>query len=150
VSGASEENLPDIVITLQAYDFIGKPINDLNFINKVEHALHSQNNDSKKDLDEKIKTWPTGLAPDPDRNPGFLWRGRSVRLTLTQIRLLNCLIKTPGVTVESSKLAKQLDTSNSLSAVATHLSDLRRRFTDIDPHFDAIEPNPGIGYVWTT
>lgn len=151
VSGTSEENLPDIVITLQAYDFIGKPINDLNFIRKVEHALLSQISDTSKYESEKgQRIWPSGLTPDPDRYPGFFWKGKRVRLSLTQIRLLNCLIKNPGVPVESSKLAKQLDTSNSQSAIATHMSDIRQRFIFIDPEFDVIEPDPGKGYVWST
>jgi len=149
VSGTSEQSLPNIVITLQAYDFIGKPIDDLNFINKVEHALNSQRPDYLDDSQtNQAKVWPPGLTPDPERHPGFLWKGKRVRLTLTQVRLINCLIKNPGQPVGNQILAKQLESSNSPSAIATHMSDIRHRFTDIDPEFKAIDIDPGKGYVW--
>jgi two-component system OmpR family response regulator len=150
VSGTSEESLPDIVISLQAYDFIGKPINDLNFLNTLEHALHWQQPElSEEDKSEKTKVWPAGLAPDPDRHPGFMWKNTRVRLTLTQIRLINCLIRHPGQPVDKSQLAKQLDSSNSTAAIATHMSDIRHRFTDVDPNFNSIIVDPGKGYVWS-
>jgi DNA-binding response OmpR family regulator len=150
VSGTSEESLPSIVITLRAYDFISKPIDEISFINKIEHALLSSKDPVlPNQASQFIKQWPVGLSPDPDSNPGFLWKGQKVRLTLTHTRIINCLINPPGQTVVYAKLAKQLDSSNAPSAIATHMTGIRQRFTDIDPTFNAIIPDPGKGYVWS-
>jgi DNA-binding response OmpR family regulator len=116
-------------------------------MNKVEHALEWAASAERAPV-EAERAWPTGLEPDPSRYFGVRWKGRPVRLTLTQLRLVHCLSSQPGIAVEYSKLAKQLDSTTSHRAIATHLSEARQRFTEIDPSFDAIDSAPGKGYVW--
>jgi DNA-binding response OmpR family regulator len=151
VSGMPEENLSNIVLSLNAYDFIEKPADDLDLLNKVKHALASQSADvSLKSTSGTNYSWPSGLAANPYRNPGLLWHEKSVNLSLTQIRLVKRLIQNPGEVVEYKDLAKQLDSTKSKKAITVHLTGVRRRFRDIDPDFDQIESDPGKGYVWKT
>lgn len=150
VSGMPEENLPELAISLKAYDFIAKPINELDFINKVEHALEWASDAEREGDSATDRTWPPNLEPDPSRYFGLRWKSKPVRLTLTQLRLVHCLAAQPGQPVEYEKLAKQLDSTSSHRAIATHLSEARQRFLLIDPKFDAIDSEPGKGYVWKT
>jgi DNA-binding response OmpR family regulator len=151
VSGAPHPNLQELAISLQAYDFIGKPIPELSFINKFEHALKTaqmQEGDNVVSLGSEVAL-PPNLTKDPKIQYGLRWKGTLVRgLTLTQLRLVACLIEQPGTPVRRAALAHQLGTSNAAAAIATHMSEIRKQFVEIDPEFSQIQPEPGVGYVW--
>jgi DNA-binding response OmpR family regulator len=146
VSGTADQVVPEIALSLRAYDFVGKPIKPMVFMNAFEHAL-----ESARAMFAASPT-PGGLPPNMERDPtqflGLRWKGKQVPLTLTQHRLVECLIAQAGHTAEFSKLRKQLDSSTSNQAIATHMSDIRARFLRIDPEFSAIDSDPGKGYVW--
>jgi DNA-binding response OmpR family regulator len=151
VSGVPQPNLHDVALSLQAYDFIGKPIPELSFINKFEHALKT----SQMREDESIVSpasvfsLPANLTKDENIRHALRWKGRLVRgLTLTQLRLVACLIERPGVPVNKAALAQQLGSSSASQAIATHISEIRRQFVEIDPDFSHIQSEPGVGYVW--
>ncbi|NYE63153.1 DNA-binding response OmpR family regulator [Duganella sp. 1224] len=153
VSGVPQPNLHEVALSFQAYDFIGKPIPDLSFVNKFEHALRT----SQMREDESIvKPGEDGLLPehltkDPYVRHTLRWKGQVVKgLTLTHLRLIACLVENPGVPITKIVLAKQLGTSNATTAIATHMSEIRKKFVEIDQDFDRIQPEPGVGYVWKT
>lgn len=50
VSGMPEENLRGLALTLHAYDFIPKPIEEQDLINTIEHALTWAKSDVARDL----------------------------------------------------------------------------------------------------
>ena len=148
VSGMPHDMLPDMAISLQAFEFISKPVNELDFINKVERALafHKQ---LLADLPAPhASNWPEGLEPDPRRKLRLRWKGRPVMLSITELRLVHCLIDPPNTVVEYAKLGLQLQSANSRKAVNTQMTGVRNRFVDIDPDFDAIESEPAKGYIW--
>lgn len=148
VSGMPSDMLPDMAISLQAFEFISKPINEVDFIYKVERALafHKQ---LLADLpDPQASCWPTGLESDAKRKLRFRWKGRPVMLSITELRLVHCLIEPPNTVVEYAKLGEQLPSASSRKAVNTAMTGVRNRFTDIDPEFVAIDSEPGKGYIW--
>ena len=149
VSGMPEENLQDVALSLHAYEFIAKPINDLDFIHKVEHALAWETSDAGKDLFGTYG-WPQGLTSDPNRKNQLLWKGRPLRLTLSQLSIVHHLVEQPGRVVEARRLAQNLKSTDSAKAVAVHMSGVRKKFHDVDPDFDRIGTEPGKGYVWKT
>ncbi|SDY36088.1 DNA-binding response regulator, OmpR family, contains REC and winged-helix (wHTH) domain [Variovorax sp. YR266] len=150
VSGMPYDMLQDFAISLQAFEFINKPINELDFINKVERALvfHKQ---LLADLPApQASGWPAGLEPDAKRKLHFRWKGRPVMLSITEMRLVHCLIEPPNTVVEYAKLGQQLLTATSRKAVNTAMTGVRNGFIDVDPNFDAIDSEPGKGYIWRT
>lgn len=150
VSGMPSDMLPDLAISLQAFEFISKPINELDFINKVERALafHKQ---LLADLpDPEASGWPAGLESDSRRKLRFRWKGKPVMLTITELRLVHCLIEPPNTVVEYARLGEQLPSGKSRKAVNTAMTGVRNGFVDVDPEFDAIESEPGKGYIWRT
>ncbi|MGZ4164849.1 MAG: response regulator transcription factor [Tumebacillaceae bacterium] len=147
VSGAPHSNIHDVAISLQAYDFIGKPIPELSFINKFEHALLA----SKSKGEDTISTdgaLPPNLTKDPKLQFALRWKNKPVRLTLTHLRLVTCLVERPGVPVKRETLNAQMGSTSSTAALATHISEIRQRFIDVDSEFDHIQSEPGVGYVW--
>lgn len=149
VSGMPADHLRGVTLTLHAYDFLSKPINDLDFMVKVEHAFYFQASAAQGDR-MGSQAWPDGLSEDSNRKPNLLWKGRPVQLSLTELGLVMCLIGTPGRVVEHERLAKVMPTAISPRAIATHITSIRKRFRDVDPNFDEIDPEPGQGYVWKT
>lgn len=147
VSGISEQNLHDVSLTLSAYDFIEKPITDLDFINKVEHALDWAKSNASQDL-FGTQNWPEGLTEDTKKHLGVLWRGKPVRLTLTELRIVHCLAAQAGRVVEHRRLITAMKSSASKEAIATHVTGIRKKFREIDDTFDHIDSEPGKGYVW--
>ncbi|VVD59137.1 transcriptional regulator [Pandoraea horticolens] len=149
VSGMPEDNLRGLALTLHAYDFIAKPVDERDLINKIEHALEWSRSDAGKDLTTQHGL-PEGLTADPQRKNRYLWHGRPVPLTLTELSILQCLIEPPGTVVETRNLAKNLKSGMSNKAIATQLSNVRAKFRDVDPDFDRIDNEPGRGYRWKT
>lgn len=152
VSGMPEDLLPDMAFSMQAFDFISKPMNPLDFMSKIEHALAAHTKLAQSNSAEAVRdTLPNELTQDPKRKLNYRWKGKPVLLTLTELRLVQCLLETPNSVVPYSKLSQQLKSStNNPKAVATHMTGVRRRFVDVDEQFDAIDSEPGKGYVWRT
>jgi DNA-binding response OmpR family regulator len=149
VSGMPEQNvLRGMSLTLHAYDFIAKPIDEIDFVNKVERALDWASSDAGRDR-IAAQGLPEGLTTDPKRKNEYLWKGRPVQLTITEMRIVECLIEHPGKVVENRKLQNNLK-SGSPKAVVTHMSGVRAKFRDVDPAFDRIDNDPGRGYLWKT
>jgi len=147
VSGMPEDNLRGLALTLHAYDFIAKPVDERDLINKVEHALKWSSSEVGKDLTTQHGL-PEGLTADPQRKNRYLWMGRPVSLTLTELSILQCLIERPGSVVETRNLVKNLKSGMSTKAIATQMSNVRGKFRDVDPDFNRIENEPGRGYRW--
>lgn len=147
VSGTAEDNLQDVSIELDAYDFIGKPINETGFINKVNHALTFHASDANPNRGNN-GAWPAGLAEDPLTKTTLTWLGKPVNLTLTELSIVRCLVSQPGHVVENRKLATAMKSTVSSAALASHFSNIRRKFRDIDDSFDHITSEPGRGYFW--
>jgi len=150
VSGMPDDMLSEFSISLQAFDFIGKPINPMDFVHKVELAL-SMHEQLLRDVPPDVapSAFPVGLTADPKRKLGLCWKTQPVMLTMTQLRLVHCLIDPPNAVVGYSALGRQLNTvTSSPKTIATHMTGVRGKFVDVDSSFNAIDSEPGKGYVW--
>lgn len=145
VSGTAEDNLRGVSITLHAYDFIGKPINEQQFLHRVQHALSYANPNGKHACSGGL---PDGLAVDPKNKLGLTWKTKPVRLSLTELSIVRCLVETPGKVVSHSALSKAMKSTVARGALATHISNIRSKFRGIDANFDQIDTEPGKGYFW--
>lgn len=148
VSGAPEDQVYEQVLSLEAYDFISKPLNDMGFVNTFVHALESINPTKEIEFPAAQPVFPPDLTRDPSKPLAFLWKGRRVNLSLTQSRIVDVLANNFGTSVDDSKLISQLGTSRAKTALASHITYIRKNFKDVDPNFQAIISDPGKGYIW--
>ena len=146
VTGMQEDNLQAIALTtLKAYEFVRKPAKAIDLLNKVKHALNYALGNAGERAEDK---WPEHLAPDADRPPNLLWRGKPVVLTLTELTIVHCLARNAGKTVGHDMLIEAMKTGDSVSALAQHMVGVRKKFTSVDKGFNRIKPDPGVGYRW--
>ena len=77
------------------------------------------------------------------------WRGKAVRLTVTEFLLLEALARRPGHVRTRDQLLQAAyphDTDASDRTIDSHVKRLRRKFQEIDAAFDALESVYGAGY----
>lgn len=146
VTGMPEENLRTIALKLKAYDFIRKPINEPEFLNKVGNALAFGSVTVERE--EQESQWPSSLSSDMDRPPNVLWKSEPVNLTLTELTIVHCLAQRAGETVPYARLSAAMKTGDSPRALATHVAGVRKKFLEVDASFNRIETDPGRGYRW--
>jgi DNA-binding winged helix-turn-helix (wHTH) protein len=67
---------------------------------------------------------------------------------MTQIDILDLLVKNSNQTVAFSELFGELISGRNKDNLRMHLSDLKSRFKAVDESFDRIQSVPMIGYSW--
>lgn len=76
------------------------------------------------------------------------WKGTAVSLTLTEFWLLTSLVKHPGHVKSHEQLMDAAQVVVTNNAIAAHVRRIREKFREIDPDFDAICAEYGMGYRW--
>jgi DNA-binding response OmpR family regulator len=77
------------------------------------------------------------------------WRGRPLALTLTEFRILEALARRPGrVRTYDDLMESARQGVVTRNTVNTHILHLRRKFREVDPTFDRIGNEYGLGYRW--
>ncbi len=149
VTGMPEPNLHEIAIKLKAFEFVRKPVNTVDFMNKVQHALGFRSSEAIRES-RLQQSWPEGLSIDATCPPNVLWRGSPVNLTMIELTMVHTLAQQLGRTVTYQKLAAALKSGSSSRVVNQHMSGVRGKFAEVDRAFDRIGTDPGKGYFWAT
>jgi DNA-binding response OmpR family regulator len=90
------------------------------------------------------------LAIDADRLE-VRWRHHPIATTLTEFRVIEALVRRPGVVLSRATLLEQIrddGTTVGDRIVDTYVRRLRRKLEALDPSFDRIETVVGAGYRW--
>ena len=88
-----------------------------------------------------------GLRIDEDRKE-VSWQSSPVSLTLTEFWILTCLARRPGHVKNHDQLMEAASVIVTNNAIAAHIRRIRDKFREIDPDFDAIRSEYGMGYRW--
>lgn len=81
------------------------------------------------------------------------WNGKPVDLTVTEIRILEALVRHPGHVKSRRQLTDEaypFDTYVSERTIDSHVKRIRRKFEKVDAGFDALEAVYGAGYRYQT
>lgn len=146
VSGTGDDTLRGITATMWGYDFLNKPVVPVDLVNKVNGALDLA---ARKPTGKESANWPAGLTEKSDEPGRIYWRNKPVNLSLIGYRLVCKLADSPGKVVANAVLIKAMKLGNSASALASHLSNVRREFREVDKEFGHIKSKGG-GYCWTS
>ncbi|HEY7500164.1 MAG TPA: response regulator transcription factor [Vicinamibacterales bacterium] len=150
----SREEEFDRVLGLEigADDYLCKPFSLRELMARVKVLLRraSVAESPRAADDEPMKCGP--LAIDPLRLT-VAWGGRSVPLTVTEILLLQGLVRRPGIVKTREQLMQDAypdRVSVSDRTIDSHVKRIRRKFQAVDAAFDRIEGVYGAGYRYRT
>jgi two-component system OmpR family response regulator len=134
-------------LRLGAWDYLTKDTTTLDFLPARISALFR--------TVEALRSSPVNnrilehqdLRIDEDRKEVH-WRGQPVSLTLTEFWILLCLARRPGHVKNHDQLMEAASVIVTNNAIAAHIRRIRDKFREIDPDFNAIRSEYGMGYRW--
>ncbi|NOU26818.1 MAG: response regulator transcription factor [Polyangiaceae bacterium] len=134
---------------LGADDYVAKPCSFRVLLART-HAL-LRRNAARGGAPPEPSTGTTNLRMLAERLEAR-YRGTLLRLTVTEFRLLEALVRRPGVVLSRAQLLEAARGGDSVVVdriIDTYVRRLRRTFEAIEPAFSAIETVVGVGYRWT-
>jgi len=76
------------------------------------------------------------------------WAGQLLDLTLTELWIIHALAKFPGHVKNRDTLMSEANVVVDDSTITSHIKRIRKKFTQLDAEFNAIETVYGMGYRW--
>lgn len=76
------------------------------------------------------------------------WRDKPVMLTLTEFWILYSIARRPGHLKSHEQLMDAASVVVTNNAISAHIKRIRNKFREIDPDFDHIRSEYGMGYRW--
>lgn len=135
-------------LRLGAWDYLTKDVTTLDFLParitamfRTVEILRS----GKGDTNDVIES--QDLRVDVDRKE-ISWQGKPVLLTLTEFWILLALTRRPGTVKSHDQLMESANVVITNNAIAAHIRRIRDKFRDLDPNFDNIRSEYGMGYRW--
>lgn len=135
-------------LRLGAWDYLTKNTTTLDFLPVRIRALFKMLEALKGNTAATEKTISTGkLRIHEDRKQAF-WNDIEMSLTLTEFWLLVSLVRHPGHVKSHSQLMAAANVVVTNNAIAAHIRRIREKFSEIDPMFNSIRAEYGMGYRW--
>lgn len=135
-------------LDLGADDYIVKPVSARVLLARIGALLRRE---ALGDADSpETKRCVGNLVLDPARIC-VTWRDQEVTTTVTEFRMLEALVRHPGVVLSRDRLLEEGRGDDSVvdgRLVDTYIRRLRRKLEGIDPEFNEIETVIGAGYRW--
>ena len=135
-----------IGLRMGADDYITKPFTQKLLIERIRAVLRRSLYKNLDSSDKMIQR--NNLSLDPDRHL-CKWKGKEVRLTVTEFLILHTLALRPGLVKNRDQL---IDTAYGETiyvddrTIDSHIKRMRRKFRAFDKAFDCIETLYGVGY----
>ena len=76
------------------------------------------------------------------------WQSKTVDLTITEFWMVFALAKHPGHVKNRQQLMIDSKIFVDDSTITSHIKRIRKKFYNIDQHFNCIETVYGMGYRW--
>ncbi|WP_420143903.1 response regulator [Sphingobium sp.] len=138
-------------LAMGADDYIAKPFSQRLLIARIRAILRRAEVSRAPDATDEPVADPITrgrLEMDPARHR-VKWDGQDVTLTVTEFLILETLAQRPGVVKNRNQLmdaAYQDDVYVDDRTIDSHIKRLRRKFREVDSHFNAIDTLYGAGY----
>jgi two-component system response regulator ChvI len=136
-------------LELGADDYLCKPFSMRELVARVKVLLRRLALGERKADGDGEKLLDVGELCLDLRRYTALWKHAPVPLTVTEFMILHALVRHPGHVKTRQQLMQEgypHDTYVSDRTIDSHIKRLRRKMTDHDPDFDAIETVYGLGY----
>lgn len=145
ISGAPAELHRPIMLQLEAWDYLQKPVEDRELVDTVLEILKEtmgtptfgSENDGTADL-----------VIDPVKMKHVIWKGKKASIPITGQRILAELYRHRGSVVSYKALFELVVSGKNPANIRKQVSNIRRELVAVDPEFDRIHPVPMTGFVW--
>jgi two-component system OmpR family response regulator len=76
------------------------------------------------------------------------WQQQAIDVTVTEFWIIRALARHPGQVKSRDQLMDAANVVLDNNTITSHIKRIRKKFSAIDPSFDAIETAYGMGYRW--
>lgn len=135
-------------LELGADDYVTKPFSMRVLMARVAALLRREALRSKPDEERPLCLGNTEILPGKLE---VSCCGKSVRVTVSEFRLIEALMRRPGRVLTRDQLLDLVRGDQSVVAdriIDTYVRRIRRKLEAADPSFDSIETIIGMGYRW--
>lgn len=139
-------------LRLGGWDYMTKGTTTLDFLPVRISALFtivetlSQTGQPKTNTTENfISVGTLTIYPDQKR---VYWKEERIDFTLTEFWLLHSLCQHPGHLKSHDQLMQAANIVVTGNAISAHIRRIRDKFQTVDPHFNNIRTEYGMGYRW--
>lgn len=137
-------------LRLGAWDYLSKNTTTLDFlpvrISALFAVVDSLKVGSQVSTDDAIME--RGDLHIHEERKQVEWKGTPLKLTLTEFWILFSLTKHPGHVKSHEQLMEAANVVVTNNAIAAHIRRIREKFVEIDPSFDSVRAEYGMGYRW--
>ncbi len=137
-------------LDLGADDFVTKPFSTRVLLSRVTALLRREAMAASAPEGTSAPLVAGALSLDADRL-AVSYAGQPIRVTVTELRLLEALASRPGLVLSRQRLLEIVRGDDSVVAdriIDTYVRRLRRKLEAVDPTFGGIETIIGAGYRW--
>ncbi len=136
-------------LRLGAWDYLTKNTTTLDFLPVRISSLFKMVESLQKNATEIKETilHSGDLRINEERKQVF-WKDQLVNFTLTEYWLLLALAKRPGHVKSHDQLMEAASVVVTNNAITAHIRRIRDKFLELDPEFNAIRTEYGMGYRW--
>jgi two-component system, OmpR family, response regulator ChvI len=147
---SKDEEMDEVVgFNVGADDYIKKPFSQRLLSERVKALMRRTRSGPPGQETGDRKTIVRGLMSlDPNRH-SCTWKGKPVRLTVTEFLILQALANRPGFVKSRDQLMDAAYDDQVYvddRTIDSHIKRLRKKFREVDNEFDAIETLYGVGY----
>jgi len=138
-------------LRLGAWDYLTKNTTTLDFLPvRISALFRIVESLSKNHPADKDRVFSAGRLKINRERKQVFWQEQLINLTLTEFWLLHALAKIPGHVKSHDQLMQAANVVVTNNAITAHIRRIRDKFRDVDPDFDAIRTEYGMGYRWLT
>ncbi len=135
-------------LRLGAWDYLTKNTTTLDFLPVRISALFKMLEALQNNAEQQEKTISSGKLLIQEERKRIYWDSTQLNLTLTEFWVLVSLVKHPGHVKSHAQLMEAANVVVTNNAIAAHIRRIREKFKEIDPAFDSIHAEYGMGYRW--
>ena len=135
-------------LRLGAWDYLTKNTTTLDFLPVRISSLFKMVESLKGKTDVKESVIESGHLRIVEECKQIYWREQLLNLTLTEYWLLLALARRPGHVKSHEQLMEAANVVVTNNAITAHIRRIRDKIQEIDPDFNAIRTEYGMGYRW--
>jgi two-component system OmpR family response regulator len=135
-------------LRLGAWDYLTKNTTTLDFLPVRISSLFKMVASLRGQANQPESVVQSGELRIIEERKQAYWKDQPLNLTLTEYWLLLALARRPGHVKSHDQLMEAANVVVTNNAITAHIRRIRDKIQEIDPGFDAIRTEYGMGYRW--